>query len=260
MSVSLPPTLPVFVLSDLDDTLFNSVRKRAPTADAVPAALLKSGEVISTTSAHQRRFIDWLMRDAQLIPVTARSVEAFQRVLLPLPGPAIVSFGGVLLDAARQPDSEWAAHMRAVLAPAEEPLHEAAALLTAAIAARGLDAWARVVREHGLTQYLVIKHRQHDVAALTRLKADVLDAWAAAHPGYRIHQNDNNVALLPPGLDKAPAVAFLLARLKAEHGEIVTLGLGDSHSDAAFLALCDYAAAPQGTQLGRRLLDSGTAS
>lgn len=90
----------VFVLSDLDDTLFNSVRKRAPAADAEPAAKLKNGEVISTTNARQRAFIQWLRRDAQLIPVTARSVEAFQRVLLPMPGPAIVSFGGVLLDAA----------------------------------------------------------------------------------------------------------------------------------------------------------------
>lgn len=246
--------LPVFVLSDLDDTLFNSVRKRAPAADAQPAALLKNGELISTTSARQRRFIDWLMRDAQLIPVTARSVEAFQRVLLPLPGPAIVSFGGVLLDAARQPDREWAAHMLAVLAPAEAALHEAAALLSAAIATRGLDAWARVIRERGVAQYVVMKHRQHDVEALTRLKTEVLAEWALSHAGYRIHQNDNNVALLPPGLDKAPAVAFLLARLRAEHGEIVTLGLGDSHSDADFMALCDYAAAPQGTQLGQRLL------
>jgi hypothetical protein len=44
-------------------------------------------------------------------------------------------------------------------------------------------------------------------------------------------------------------VAYVTARLRAEHGEIVTFGMGDSRSDARFMADCDYAIVPRGTQL-----------
>ncbi|MDM0115186.1 hypothetical protein QTI66_23755 [Variovorax sp. J22R133] len=249
--------LPLFVFSDLDDTLFCSVRKRALTADSQPAALLKNGDVISYSNDRQRAFLNWLMRDARLVPVTARSVEAYRRVLMSFPGPAIVSFGGVLLDADGREDAQWAAHMAQVLAPAEPQLEDACTVLQRGIEARGLNAWARVVREGGLAQYVVAKHRDHDVHALTQLKVEVLQPWLAAHPGYRAHQNDNNLALLPPGLDKAQALEFLLARLRQEHGAIVTVGFGDSYSDADFMALCDYGLTPGGTQLGHRLAGRG---
>ncbi|MET0580908.1 MAG: hypothetical protein ABWZ08_02925 [Pseudoxanthomonas sp.] len=251
MSDARQPT--VFVFSDLDDTLFSSGRKRTPGPGSQPAALLRNGDVVSYSDGRQRALLDWLMRDAHLVPVTARSVEAYRRVLLSFPGPAIVSFGGVLLDAAGQEDTEWAAHMAQVLAPAAPLLQEACALLQSAIAARGLDAWARVVQEGGLAQYVVAKHREHDANALAQLDAEVLEPWLARHPGYRSHQNANNLALLPPGLDKSAALAFLLPRLRQAHGEIVTIGFGDSYSDAAFMALCDYGMTPGGTQLGHRL-------
>jgi len=248
---------PVFVFSDLDDTLFCSVRKRALTSDSQPAATLKNGDIISYSSEGQRAFLDWLMRDAHVVPVTARSVEAYRRVLLSFPGPAIVSFGGVLLDPDGHEDAEWASHMAQVLAPAAPLLQDACAVLQAAIDERGLNAWARVVVEGGLAQYVVAKHRDHDVQALTQLKAEVLQQWVTQHAGYRMHQNDNNLALLAPGLDKSAALAFLLSRLRQEHGDIVTVGFGDSYSDADFMALCDYAMAPGGTQLGHCL--TGTA-
>ncbi|MEJ8848386.1 hypothetical protein [Variovorax rhizosphaerae] len=244
---------PVFVFSDLDDTLFSSARKRVPGPDSQPAALLRNGEVVSYSNGPQRALLAWLMRDAQLVPVTARSVEAYRRVLLSFSGPAILSFGGVLLDAAGQEDAHWAAHMLQVLAPAAPLLEEACALLQSAIEARGLNAWARVAQEGGLAQYVVAKHREHDVDALAQLGKDVLEPWLAAHAGFRSHQNANNLALLPPGLDKSAALAFLLSRLRATHGEIVTVGFGDSFSDAEFMALCDYSMTPGGTQLGNRM-------
>ncbi|MEJ8853048.1 hypothetical protein WKW79_00620 [Variovorax robiniae] len=244
---------PVFVFSDLDDTLFSSARKRAPGPDSQPAALLRNGDVVSYTNGPQRAFLDWLMRDARLVPVTARSIEAFRRVLLSFSGPAIVSFGGVLLDDTGREDAEWAAHMAKVLGPSALLLQEACTLLQAAIDARGLNAWTRVVHEGGLAQYVVAKHREHDAGALTQLDTEVLGPLLAAHPGFRSHQNANNLALLPPGLDKSAALTFLLSRLRAAHGEIVTIGFGDSYSDADFMALCDYGMTPRGTQLGHRL-------
>lgn len=252
MTVSDAP--PIFAFVDLDNSLFSSARKRPPGVAFQPAALLNNGEVVSYTSLRQRRLLDWLHLGATTIPVTARSVAALARVLLPFPGLAIASFGGVILDARRQPDPQWSARMQAVLAESGAPLAEACAELDSAIAARRIDAWVRPIDEFGQTQYLLIKHRAADAQALAALHAEVLLPWVVARPGWRTFQNDNNLVLLPPGLDKAHAVAHVMTGLRERHGEFLSIGIGDSLSDAGFLALCDYAMAPRDTQLSERLL------
>ena len=47
-------------------------------------------------------------------------------------------------------------------------------------------------------------------------------------------------------------MAYVSDLLRAEHGEILTLGMGDSRSDGPFLALCDYAITPRHSQLSKR--------
>jgi hypothetical protein len=169
-------------------------------------------------------------------------------------GPAIVSFGGIILDADRQPDAPWHARMQSDLLAAKPLLEEARELVLGHIAAHSVDAWAKVVEELGQTQYLLLKHRGADAQALTQIAEACLRPWAASRQGWRIFQNDNNLTLLPPALDKAHAVAYLMESLREEHGDIVTVGIGDSLSDSSFLSLCDYAMAPKGTQLSQRLL------
>ncbi len=243
----------VFVFVDLDDSLFNSARKCPPGVPLEPAALLKNGEVVSYTNPRQRALLHWTRQGATIVPVTARSVEGFTRVLVDFQGTAVVSFGGVILDAQRQPDARWAQRMQIELAATREPMQQAHAAVSAWIDKNQVDAWAKVVEEAGQAQYLLAKHRSADALALAELAAQVLRPWAACRPGWRVFQNDNNLTLLPPGLDKAHAVAHLMAELRAAQGDIVTIGIGDSLSDARFLSLCDYAMAPQGTQLGQRL-------
>ena len=50
-------------------------------------------------------------------------------------------------------------------------------------------------------------------------------------------------------MNKSHAVAYVTELLRAEHGPILTFGIGDSRSDARFMAACDYAIVPRGTQL-----------
>lgn len=243
----------IYAFVDLDDSLFCSARKCPPGVELQPAALLQNGETISFTSPRQRMLLGWLQQGAQMIPVTARSVQGLARVLLAFDGPAVASFGGVILDAQRRPDPLWAERMHAALAPSAPLLAQACEEVGAAIAARGMDAWTHLVYEDGLAHYLLAKHRAADVATLHDLRTHVLQPWGAMHPGWRVFQNDNNLVLLPPGLDKSHAVAHLQAQLRARHGEILSIGIGDSLSDAAFLGLCDYAMVPHRTQLSQRL-------
>ena len=141
MSTDSAPS--VFAFVDLDDSLFNSLRKCRPGVELHPAALLANGEIISYTSPGQRALIHWLHAGAHVIPVTARSVEAYARVLVDFKGPAIVSFGGVILDADRQPDAKWHERMQADLLPAGPSLEEAREKVLSHITEHGIDAWAQ---------------------------------------------------------------------------------------------------------------------
>jgi hypothetical protein len=65
-----------------------------------------------------------------------------------------------------------------------------------------------------------------------------------------VHRNGNNLAILPNARStrRMPWNTSPHACAR-EHGEIVTFGMGDSRSDARFMAACDYAIIPRGTQL-----------
>src|SRR5687768_4814356 len=73
---------PAIAFVDLDDTLFSSLRKQPPQPSGLePAALLRNGELISWSNPAQRALLAFLQASAEVIPVTARNVGAFRRVL-----------------------------------------------------------------------------------------------------------------------------------------------------------------------------------
>ena len=127
---------------------------------------------------------------------------------------------------------------------------ELAAHIDAHGARSGYGGRARMIEDFGTPFFLVVKDPDKQAERLAPLEEDVVRPWIAdGDRDYFIHRNGNNLAILPKALNKANAVAHITARLKAEHGEIVTFGMGDSRSDARFMAACDYAIIPRGTQL-----------
>lgn len=234
-------------LVDLDDTLFQTRRKCPPGVELTPYAYAADGSALSFATPAQLGFIAWLEATALIVAVTARSTGALARTRLRWTH-AVAAHGGVIdLDGTRS--AEWTAVMAA---------HDhgpALAAMAARVAgdadAAGVAIRARVLEEDGLPLYLVVKHAapEGDDAALHRACAPLL---AAAPPGWTTHVNGNNVALLPPGLGKAHAVAWLLPRLRARHPGLPVIGIGDSDTDAAFMALCDFAMMPPKSQLARK--------
>ncbi len=231
------------VFVDLDDTLFQTARKN-PTAAHI-AAVDKTGQPLSFQCGKQIAFLEWLARDAQLVAVTGRSVDAYRRVLLPLGEQAICSFGGVILQPDGSPHPAWHQTMAAAAhdcAPQMVTLEQEIAALCAELE---IDARHRIIYDAELPLYLSIKHNQHAVTELAQLAA-------ASRPllptNWVLHLNGNNMAVLPPFLDKRRAVAFFLQQL-TQDGPVVTIGVGDSLTDLGFMALCDYAIAPNGSQI-----------
>ena len=234
----------VIALVDLDDTLFQTIRKCPPdiAADTLtPLAFATDGGPLGYATPRQMAFLEWLSEGAHLVPVTARSLDALRRVRIPFAG-AVCAHGGVVLGDDGLPDADWAARI-AVAAAAEVPTLER---LADAVRREGPDLRVRVLTEGDVPLYVLIKHPGVDEAALNGAVDRVLHD---VPPGWTVHRNGNNIALMPPYLGKRRAVEYLLPGLRARFPGASVLGFGDSVTDAPFMALCDYAMMPTGSQL-----------
>lgn len=240
--------VPVLVLGDLDDTLFQTRRKCPEGCELFPVAYGRAGEALSFATARQRRLFEWLVANAAFIPVTGRNADAVGRVDLPFGGYAITSFGGVILAPEGAGDAGWHEHVAAHAAAHPPVLEDLRRAALARAAREEAEVRATTVSDQGMPLYLSIKHEAGDAAALASFVARFAEALPT---GWRVHLNDNNAACLPPWLAKEHAVRHFLEHIAPP--DTVVFGFGDSHSDAPFLALCDYLLVPAGSQLGRHL-------
>lgn len=241
-------------LVDLDDTLFQSLRRCPP--DVPPEALValgfaSDGRAVGYATPRQAAFLSWLAETCLLIPVTARSRDALGRVRIRF-GAAICAHGGTILDEAGLPDAGWAARIGREAQPHQQALADLADASGKAAAELGAALRMRIVAEDGAGLFVLLKHGERDEAAL----GAVLDrVEPLVPPGWTVHRNGNNGALIPPFLGKAKAVAALLPRLRALHPDAPVIGIGDSLTDAPFMTLCDYAMMPGRSQLSAATLE-----
>lgn len=252
------------VLSDLDDTLFQTRRKMVDELALEPfrtGAVDRSLSPRSFMTEEQSMLVDWLLEQAELIPVTARGTEEISRVQLPFRSWAITTHGAVILTPEGKPDEEWKAHMLDKLSTYGERLVTMQRLITEMMEARGINAWARLNYEYdGTPIYMVMKHR--DSTRLDELNA-IADEIEQQFPtdGFYIHRNSNNVAWLPQPVEKGLAVSWLLEKLRAERGVFPVLGLGDSLSDHRFMQLCSWFGMPRQSQfadaIAQRIFNEG---
>ncbi len=233
---------------DLDDTLFQTLGK-CPADIAhdrlTPLGFTKDGEALSYATPRQMRFLEWLAETTLLVPVTARSLDALRRVRIEYKA-AVCAHGGVILNDEGQVDAGWAMEIGAKAAAHVSELTRFTDAIVAEAQRIGVPINARVLTEDGMPLYVLAKHANADAAALNR----VVDAAVPSlPPGWTDHRNGNNIALMPPYLGKRHAVARLLPVLRARYPDAPVLGIGDSITDAPFMAACDYAMLPTGSQL-----------
>ncbi|MEG3159468.1 hypothetical protein U1763_03030 [Sphingomonas sp. LB2R24] len=238
---------------DLDDTLFQTLGK-CPTDIAperlTPLGFTRDGDPLSYATPSQMRFLEWLSETTHLIPVTARSLDALRRVRVPFAA-AVCAHGGVILDDDSAVDPAWATEIAAHAARHSEDLSNFVSAIAAEADRTGTPINVRVLTEEDTPLYVLAKHATADAAALNR----VVDAAVPKVPqGWTDHRNGNNIALMPPYLGKQHAVARLLPALRARFPDAPVIGIGDSRTDAPFMALCDYAMMPTKSQLSGAVL------
>lgn len=237
------------ILIDLDDTLFQTARKMPEGGARHTATLDVDGQPNGYMSAMQKTFVEWLLESADVVPVTARSVEAYSRVQLPFVAGAVCSHGGVILQPDGTLDRDWHGQMTEVLAAYQSRLPALSAATLAIGEEMGFSLRGWVVEEQGLLNYVVTKHNESDDSVLQKVLAEVQARGLVE--GMHIHGNGNNLAFLPNGLAKRHAVQELLRRDRAAHGERPVLGFGDSVTDLGFMNECNFWATPANSQLAK---------
>lgn len=237
------------VFADLDDTLFQTRRKMNGTQTHRQAAVAGNGDPRKSSfmTAQQSTLFDWLNSTTELIPVTARSGDAFRRVDLPFGSWAIISNGAVILEPGGMPHRPWARRMTDRLAPLAATMQEILSEGRAAARSCGIDVRSWIVDEDGLATYVVFKLNKVSPDALEALRTLPLPVT-----DWTRHFNAETLALIPPGSGKTAATEYLHQHLNA-NGERPTMGFGDSLSDLRYMQTTDIMMIPSRSQIAASL-------
>lgn len=237
---------PFVLFTDLDDTLFHSYRKKTPTEGCRPLAYLKNGEPVSYADAGQQAVLAHFLQHAAVIPVTARDSGSFGRVDIPFSRHAVIDYGGIILNPDGSPDDFWLEQSRMKAKGSLPQLQGLARALEALMPDAAGDLRVRLIGDFDIIFYLLAKSHTG--------RKDMLEQAAALlrpllRPGWRLHLNANNLAVLPDWLDKGNAVLYLMGHYRRLMPGAVTLGMGDSLIDLPFMRACDYQIIPSGSQI-----------
>jgi len=236
-------------LTDLDDTLFRSLRKH-PGTDGLSRVTTANNGHHGHMSAAQRAFFAALRETGEVIPVTARGSDAFARVHLDFgTSRAILANGAVILDEAGRADPDWLSRTSRIGREAGPSLDAMRAFIGAELG-EGFRSW--IVEEYGTPVYFCVKMDatgetavQDGLLALReRLVArfDLSGMWS--------HANGNNLSFTPIGISKRDACLHLIDRLGSG---VPLVGIGDSLTDLPFMSLCDFIVTPSGSQIADRM-------
>jgi hydroxymethylpyrimidine pyrophosphatase-like HAD family hydrolase len=245
----------LFVFLDLDDTIFQTKRKCPQDQPIFPAAFAQDGSVISFFTSKQARLFKLLNNKTRLVPTTARNHAAFLRTKIASFDYAIINHGGIILNADSSVHQGWFNSMKVLLEQVLNDLHQLKNTLQTEATKRNIPFKIRLIDDLGLTFYLLVKHDDKNHAALEMLLTDVIEPYLRNNDlDFYCHLNDNNLAVLPRFLNKAPAVSFLQKELDKQYSEYLSVGMGDSLTDIAYMQLCDYFMTPKNSQIVRECI------
>jgi hydroxymethylpyrimidine pyrophosphatase-like HAD family hydrolase len=237
----------IFAFVDLDDTLFQTIRKCSPGRQITPMGFHKSGEALSFATDKQLELFTSLRRIATIIPTTARDLQSLRRVRLPFHHAVIAAHGGVILDPLGKLDSEWGHRVELSSRDSRGVLDKALVTCLAYVEEYCLDIRVRLVGDLGQPFYLVAKSPSHNLHDLNQLEMSVLACYSGQ--GFYLHKNDNNLALLPEWLNKSRAVEWVKERYLPP--DALFIGIGDSVTDLPFMRTCDFMLVPINSQIDR---------
>ncbi len=239
------------VFADLDDTLFQTRRKMNGADTHRQAAVAANGDPRKSSfmTAQQSALFNWLNSTTELIPVTARSGDAFSRVDLPFQSWAIISNGAIILQPDGTAHEPWSDKMHAHLAPLDAQMQDILDVGRAMADQAGIDVRSWIVEEEAMRTYVVFKLNvvtPESLNALENLHIPLhLENWTR-------HFNSETLALIPPGSGKTAATEYLHQHLNDDNAR-PTMGFGDSLSDLHYMRITDILMIPTRSQIAGTL-------
>lgn len=227
------------VFTDLDDTLFATMRKQAEPSACIPVSHDVEGRPSGLASPTQQALWQWLTQWGKVVPVTARMGGQLNRVSLPFADHAVWNHGAtVRLHGSR--DESWHARTMTIL----NPLQEVFRCLKKELATSGWPQTSLCEQDEldGCVGRLVLKEKGSTFGK----RAEELRETVArcAPPGSLwVHVQRDNLVILPVGITKSVAVRHLIDVLRPT--ATATVGVGDSHSDVPFMRECDFCVFPR---------------
>ena len=247
-----------FLFLDLDDTIFQTLRKCENPDQVSVAAYLENGEAISYFSEKQKILLTRLTERAIIIPTTARSFGAFKRVNINFSNFAILDFGGIILNPDGKADLAWLEQIKNKAENTKNELIKIFEIINKFISKNQLNLRSRIIKDFELDFYVVVKNNTENSSKdnLKFLYKNLLDNLIKEHKdSFYIHYNDNNLSVIPNFLNKVHAVKYIINKIKIEYGESIIWGMGDSLTDKHFMSICDYAILPTKSQIFQNLMD-----
>lgn len=235
------------LFTDLDDTLFQSLRKCPEEDGLVPVAYLKDGTAHSFQTQAQAKMLHSFMEDMIVVPVTARNMDAFKRVKIDFRHGAVINFGGTILDPDGEVNQFWRVYIAGRCDGFRIVLNTTVEWVKAMADQRGISLRGRVIEDHNCPLYVSIKSEEGNESAINVMEGLLRERLTTTD--LSVHRNGNNLVAMPNWLDKRHAVKLLTDKFKDKYGEIITIGMGDSLSDLGFMKQCDYMIAPIGSQI-----------
>jgi len=240
------------ILTDLDDTLFQTLRKIDPEIDRdqlTPASWLDGGAVSGYMTPLQSMFHGWLAQ-GELVPVTARNRLVMERTFLKGCGRAVCSHGGLVLDEEGKADRGWTEHLSSLDAASPMSVAEAYGRVRSVLDDHGDLFRHWTITEEGLDLYVTVKQNRDVDGDPVAMLHEVCEGAAALLPAeWKLHRNGNNAAFMPPWLGKRQAVEHVLKEIRSVSPMRPVIGFGDSTSDLPFMSLCDYMMTPSRSQV-----------
>jgi len=245
-------TFRLFVFTDLDDTLFKSV-KYIDGDFSIVATVDARGETYAYASVQQQKLLEIMVASgAIIIPVTGRRTSSFLNCKLPaiVNSPyAIVSHGAVILDESDALLDDWFTFLkrRFDLGKWQDKLIKMCDYLNAYFRSTESEIRVRLIVDQGITAYVCIKISKHNYTQDKSIEVNRL-LNSVLQEEMLLHGNGRNFAILPPYAQKKVAVNFLKERMEIDQRDTV-FGIGDSHSDLPFMSDSDFLIVPSDAQI-----------
>lgn len=231
----------ITIFTDLDDTLIQTESKLPKSAKTALGATDKTGMPLSYFTQTQQKLLSMFQQaKATIVPVTGRNTDALNRVRWQFDDFKIVSHGAVVLTGQNEVCPKWFDSIAAELREWPDILKRTNAEIRRIITKQNLDARSRVIIDKGIPAYVSIKGKRDALASIR--KHNPLDKKF-----YR-HENGRNHALLPPYTRKKRAVQHVMTHLGLMENDL-TIGLGDSLTDLAFMQACHFSMMPTRSQI-----------